>query len=521
MAQGLGARLGFREVLLREVPPRMTDVVLVPYDRLSLNHGALAGIDPRSTQILLIESEQMLRSRTWHAQRLFLLRSAAAHVEQELRDRGFTVHAVSAPTMRDGITAFRGENPSARIRCTEPSSAASQRALLECGVELVPDDTFLTSREEFRAWAGDRRPLVMETFYRWQRTRLGILIEGGSPVGGTWNLDKENRLPPPKGDHPWPAPLHHEPDEIDQRVWQSILDRALPVTGSAPHGTWATTRAGALRQLEHFLDTSLVDFGPYEDAMPRDTWSVNHSLLSPYLNLGLITASEVVDAVVERFERGGVPLASVEGFIRQVIGWREYVNGVYWLFEDDYRNSNALQADRPLLPLLTDPSRTQMACASSVVGDVLDRGWAHHIPRLMILSNLALIAGVRPQEFLDWMKAMFIDAADWVMVPNVIGMGLHADGGAMMTKPYAAGGAYVKRMGRFCSGCVYDPTKRTGESACPLTTLYWDFLDRNRQSFKGNHRMAQQFAGLDRLSDLDDVRTRAREVLDGLSAGTI
>jgi deoxyribodipyrimidine photolyase-related protein len=499
----------------------MTDVVLVPYDRLSLNHGALARVDPRSTQILMIESEQMLRSRTWHAQRLFLLMSAAAHVEQELRDRGFTVHALSAPSMRDGITAFRSENPSARIRCTEPSSAALQRALLECGVELVPDDTFLTSREEFRAWAGDRRPLVMETFYRWQRMRLGILIDNGSPVGGTWNLDKENRLPPPKGAHPWPAPLHHESDEIDQRVWHSILDRDLPVTGSAPHGTWATTRTGALLQLQHFLDTSLVDFGPYEDAMPRDTWSVNHSLLSPYLNLGLITAREVVDAVVERFERGGVPLASVEGFIRQVIGWREYVNGVYWLFEDDYRNSNELRADRPLLPLLTDPSRTQMACASSVVSDVLDRGWAHHIPRLMILSNLALIAGVRPQEFLDWMKAMFIDAADWVMVPNVIGMGLHADGGAMMTKPYAAGGAYVKRMGRFCSGCVYDPTKRTGESACPLTTLYWDFLDRNRQSFKGNHRMAQQLAGLDRLSDLDDVRTRAREVLDGLSIGTI
>ena len=521
MAQGVGGQLGFGEVLLREVPARMTDVVLLPYDRLSLAHGAMVGATPETTEILLIESEQMLRSRTWHAQRLFLLLSAAAHVEQELRDRGFTVHVMSASSVSAGVKAFALEHPDARIRCTEPSSSSSQRALLECGVELVPDDTFLTSRDEFRAWAGDRRPLVMETFYRWQRTRLGILMENGAPVGGTWNLDKENRLPPPKGAHPWPEPLHHEPDEIDERVWQSILERELPITGTAPDGTWATTRAGALRQLAHFLDTSLVDFGPYEDAMPRDSWSVNHSLLSPYLNLGLITAREVIDAVVERFDQGGIPLASAEGFIRQVIGWREYVNGVYWLCEDDYRNSNELQADRPLLPLLSDPSRTQMACASSVVSDVMDRGWAHHIPRLMILSNLALIAGVRPQEFLDWMKAMFIDAADWVMVPNVIGMGLHADGGAMMTKPYAAGGAYVKRMGRFCSGCTYDPGKRVGETACPLTTLYWDFLDRNRAALKGNHRMAQQFAGLDRLSDLDDVRTRAREVLDGLSAGTI
>jgi len=499
----------------------MTDVVLLPYDRLSLDHGAMTGAQPSTTEILIIESEQMLRSRTWHAQRLFLLLSSAAHIAQELRDRGFTVHVVTADSMSAGITQFRVQRPDARIRCTEPSSKASERSLLDCGVELIADDTFLTSRAQFREWAGDRRPLVMETFYRWQRTRLGILMDAGGPVGSTWNLDKENRLPPPKGAHPWPTPLHHEPDEIDARVWASICARDLPVTGASPKGTWATTRAGALQQLTHFLDTGLAGFGPYEDAMPADSWSVNHSLLSPYLNLGLITAREVVNAVIARYETGDIPLASAEGFIRQVIGWREYVNGVYWLFDDDYRHVNALDATRPLLPLLTDPSRTRMACAASVVGDVLERGWAHHIPRLMILSNLALTSGVRPQEFLDWMKAMFVDAADWVMVPNVIGMGLHADAGTMMTKPYASGGAYVKRMGRFCKGCAYDPAKRTGETACPLTTLYWDFLDRHRTSFRGNHRMAQQFAGLDRLSDLDDVRLRAREVLEGLSAGTI
>lgn len=499
----------------------MTDVVLLPYDRLSLDHGALAGASPETTEILIIESESMLRSRTWHGQRLFLLMSASAHVERELRDRGYTVHSISAPTMSLGIMEFRRAHPEAVLRCTEPSSKSSQIALRDSEVTLVPDDTFLTSREEFRGWAGDRRPLVMETFYRWQRTRLGILMEAGAPLGGTWNLDKENRLPPPRSAHAWPAPLHHDSDDIDQRVWASIVERGLPVTGAAPSGTWATTRAGALRQLEHFLDTGLVGFGPYEDAMPADSWSVNHSLLSPYLNLGLITPREVVDAVLHRFEAGGIPLASAEGFIRQVIGWREYINGVYWLFDDEYRSMNALHAQRPLLPLLTDPSRTQMSCAASVVTDVLERGWAHHIPRLMILSNLALTAGVRPGEFLDWMKAMFIDAADWVMVPNVIGMGLHADGGTMMTKPYASGGAYVKRMGRFCKGCAYDPSKRTGATACPLTTLYWDFLDRNRVSLRGNHRMAQQFAGLDRLPDLDEVRARAREVLDGLSAGTI
>ena len=255
--------------------------------------------------------------------------------------------------------------------------------------------------------------------------------------------------------------------------------------------------------------------------MAADNWALHHSLLSPYLNNGLLHASEVIAAALAAFEKGGIPIASCEGFVRQIIGWREYVNGMYWHLGEQYRELNDLQANRPLLPLFSDSSKTQMNCMKLVVGDIHNRAWVHHIPRLMVLSNLALITGTNPQEYLNWMREVFIDASDWVMVPNVIGMGVHADGGQMMTKPYAAGGAYISRMSQYCKGCIYDPKKRTGDDACPFTTLYWDFLDRHRERFAGNHRMAQQIFGLNRLSDLPELKERAREVLDGLDQGVI
>ena len=497
----------------------MHDVALVAFDRLNRSRGALAGADPASHEILVIEDDRLIRSRPWHAQRLHLILSAAEHVIADLEAEGFRVHRIRATSLRSGLAEARTALGGRRIIATEASSFAQVRAFAEFDIETVPDDFFLTPRTLFRDWAAGQKTLRMESFYRLQRTRLGILMDGDQPVGGTWNLDAENRLPPPRGPHPWPEPLHHDPDAIDLAVWQRIED--LPLAGEPPNGTWPTTRAGALRQLAHFLDTAFAGFGPYEDAMPADTWAVNHSLLSPAMNIGLITPDEVVAAALARFHDGGIPLESCEGFIRQVIGWREYVNGVYWHFGDHYRDENALEATRPLPVAFDDPSRTRMACVAGVVGDVQARGWVHHIPRLMVLANLALTAGVEPRALLDWMRTMFIDAADWVMVPNVIGMGVHADGGRMMTKPYAAGGSYISRMGRWCGDCAYDPKKRSGDDACPFTTLYWDFLDRNREVFARNHRMAQQVRGLDRLSDLDALRERAREVLAGLADGTV
>lgn len=498
--------------------------VLVSFDQLSLTHGALATADPQHDHVVMVESASMLRSRTWHAQRIYFLLSAAAHFTAELHNRGYTVSYIQADTFTAGVQQFRTENPGVVIRSTTPTSHSMHTLLNKLGIELTPNDLFLTTPEEFTEWARGYKSLTMEYFYRWQRKRLNILMSAGEPEGGQWNFDADNRLPPPRSKkgqppHVWPTPPHFEFDSIDR----SVADRLshFQTWGEKPDGTWATTREGALTVLQHFVQESLGDFGPYEDAMPTDTWTVNHSLLSPYLNIGLLHPSEVIDAALSRYKQGGIPLSSIEGFIRQVIGWREYINGVYWLFDADYRVNNQLHAQRNLLPLFTDSTRTTMNCMSSVVADVEKRAWTHHIPRLMLLANLALLTDIEPQQMLDWMRNSFIDAADWVMVPNVIGMGMHADGGRMMTKPYAAGGAYISRMSNYCGTCIYDPKKRTGSDACPFTTLYWDFLDRNREHFANNHRMGQQIRGLDRLSDLPEVRVRAREVISGLEAGTI
>jgi deoxyribodipyrimidine photolyase-related protein len=352
----------------------------------------------------------------------------------------------------------------------------------------------------------------MENFYRKQRTRLNILMEGKDPVGGAWNFDKENRLPPPKK-YEGPVYLEHKRDEIDLEVAKEL--------DHTPTSTWATTRKGALAQMRNFFDNHFGEFGPLEDAMTTDNWALHHSLLSPYINNNLLHPAEVIHAAMKAFNTGKVPIESAEGFIRQIIGWREYVNGMYWFLGPDYRNNNQLQATTKLLPLFSDPNKTQMNCMKQTVTDINDRAWVHHIPRLMLLSNLALITGTNPQAFLDWMREVFIDASEWVMVPNVIGMGVHADGGQMMTKPYAAGGAYISRMSNYCKPCVYDPKLRVGETACPFTTLYWDFLDRHKETFAKNHRMSQQIFGLNRLSDLPELKERAQEVLKGLQQGKI
>ena len=447
--------------------------------------------------------------------------SARDHFLQELREEGFTVTFIRSADTRSGIEEFRKENPAIEIIAAEPSSHKQYESLKAAGISFVDNDFFLTSRTLFAQWASAQKSLVMENFYRAQRVRLDVLMEGSSPVGGKWNYDADNRLPPPKGKHEWPTYLTHQRDEIDQRVLQEIKDRKIPVFGDDPDETWATTRKGALAQLSHFIETAFAEFGAYEDAMPLESWAVNHSLLSPYLNIGLLHAEEVVEAALAKYAQGGIPLSGAEGFIRQVIGWREYINGLYWYFGDLYRDENALQATRPLLPLFDDPTKTEMNCVASQVRDIHARAWVHHIPRLMVLSNLALITGTSPQEFLDWMRRAFIDAADWVMVPNVIGMSLHADGGKLATKPYASGGAYISKMGNFCKSCVFDPKKRTGSDACPFTTLYWDFLSRNEEKFSRNHRMGQQLAGLKRLSDLPQLQERAQEVLELLSRGEL
>lgn len=513
MAQEVGKRLAEREVLLREMPQILKQrIIYVAHDHLNRERGALKSANPDTDVIVMVESQRMLTGRPWNLERLFFILSSARHFANDLIGAGFTVRYIQAPTTIEGLEKARGEFGDLPIVAAQASSHRQLEQLTSFGVEWVTNDFFLTSREQFETWAGAQRTYLMENFYRQQRLRLNILVENGKPVGDRWNFDEDNRLPPPKN-YEWQSGLEHSRDEIDVDVSRQLAHQ--------PTSTWATTRSGALAQLEHFVTNHLDGFGPYEDAVSKSSWSMHHSLLSPYLNLGMLTPHEVLTRVLQTYRAGRAQLQSVEAFVRQVIGWREYINGMYWHLGEGYAQLNRLNATRPLPPLFADSSKTQMACVSSTVAQVEARAWTHHIPRLMILSNLALSTGTNPQRFLDWMREQFVDASDWVMVPNIIGMATHADGGLLMSKPYAAGGAYLNRMTEHCKGCPFDPKKRVGEDACPFTTLYWDFLDRNRDAFARNHRMSQALGGLDRLNDLDQVRQRAQEVLARLDNGNL
>ena len=489
----------------------MKRILYVPFDQLHRSYGILKNANRQEDLIAMVESKRMTTGDQWHKVRLYFLISSARHFAEELKTEGFTVHYVQAETTEVGLKKIQ-ESENLPIYACEQSSYRLTKSLENLGATFLENDFFLTPRKLFFQWAEKQKSFVMENFYRAQRIRLNILVEGEKPVGGDWNFDKENRLPLPKN-YTFPPYLTHSPDSID-----TVVAHQLHIT---PPTDWATSRSGALKVLKNFLDNHFAHFGPFEDAMTTENWALHHSLLSPYINNGLLHPSEVIAEALKRYKKGDIPIASCEGFIRQIIGWREYINGMYWFLGEEYKENNHLSANRKLLPLFTNSASTKMNCVKNVINDIENRAWTHHIPRLMVLSNLALITGTNPQEFLDWMRRTFIDASDWVMVPNIIGMGLHADNGKMMTKPYAAGGAYISRMSNYCSQCSYDPKLRTGETACPFTTLYWDFLDRHKETFKKNHRMSQQVFGIGRLKDLPELKERAKEVLTGFDKGII
>ncbi len=490
-------------------------------DQLSRSLGALRAATPATHRVLVVESLAKLRSRRWHRQRAHLVLASMRRFVAELRGEGFAVDHRVAPSLAAGLAAHLVEYRPERVVATEPASWDGLRLLRRLGVELTPTDQFLCHPSEFAAWAEGRRRLTMEDFYRWQRTRLGYLMDGDQPAGGRWNFDRDNREPPPTDGRAWPAPAVSPLDALDAEVLADLDRWGVTTWGADPDGTWPTSRAEALRRLDRFVAEALPRFGPHEDAMLAGNWHLAHSLLSPALNLGLLHPAEVAGAAEAAYRRGEVPIASAEGFIRQVIGWREYVWGLYWWWMPGYRAENALGADQPLPPAFTGAAGTDMRCVR-VTLDTLERhGWVHHIQRLMVLGNLCLTAGVDPWAVTTWMWASFVDGAEWVMLPNVIGMALHADGGRMATKPYASGGAYIDRMSDYCAGCRYDRARRTGPDACPFTTLYWDFLDRHRERFVRNARVAQQVRAADRLADLPAVRERAAEVRRLLAAGQL
>ncbi|MDP3713894.1 MAG: cryptochrome/photolyase family protein [Mycobacteriales bacterium] len=457
-------------------------------------------LDDSDQPVLLVESKAVFRRRRIHRQKAHLVLSALRHRARDLGDRA-TVLQVE--TYDEALAAVTGP-----LECVHPTTKGALRFVESRGVTVLPDRGFATSREDFAAWAGGRKRLLMEDFYRWQRARFEVLMEGSEPVGGRWNFDHDNREAPPRSATLGaPEPWWPQEDEIDEEV-RADLDRwerdgEVSFLGVDGPRWLPATRDEAVKAAVRFMRTRLAGFGPHEDAMlAADPW-MSHSVLSPAQNLGLLHPSELVRAAEREHREGRAPLASVEGYVRQVLGWREWIWSVYWHIDDDYRHRNALAATTPLPDWWweLDADAVTANCLSSVLRDVRDRGWVHHIPRLMVLGGYALQRGIDPEELTRWFHQAFVDGYDWVMLPNVVGMSQHADGGLMATKPYASGGAYIDRMSDYCTPCAYDPKVRVGPTACPFTAGYWAFLDRDRELLAGNHRMRQPLAGLDRLRD--------------------
>jgi deoxyribodipyrimidine photolyase-related protein len=466
---------------------------------------------------LMVESGAKVASKPWHRQRAHLVICAMRRFAAELALEGFEVDYRRESSLAAGLHAHVAQYQPSRVVATEPASFDGVGLLDLLGVDTVRTNQFLCHYDEFAEWASDRRSVKMEDFYRWQRRRLEYLMDGTVPAGGQWNFDADNRERPPKDGRQWPEPIRTPLDDLDREVMGELPDTCW---GDEPDGTWATTRKGALVRLNHAINSVLPIFGPHEDAMLSTSWHMAHTLLSPYLNLGLLLPGEVCDAVEAAYRRGDLPIASAEGFIRQVIGWREYVWGNYWLWMPEYRRANELNATRQLPPVFTG-APTEMRCVEQVLKAVTAHGWAHHIQRLMILGNLGLLAGIDPWELTEWMWSGFVDGAEWVMLPNVVGMALYADGGRMATKPYAAGGAYIDKMSDYCKDCRYDRRQRVGSDACPFTTLYWAFLDRHQHRLETNGRVVRQVRAMQQLADMDGVRARASAVLRALDAGAL
>ncbi|RBY76862.1 cryptochrome/photolyase family protein [Geodermatophilus sp. TF02-6] len=474
-------------------------------------------LDAPDQPVLLVESRAVFARRRFHRQKAHLLLSALRHRAAELGDQA-QFHRVRTY----GEALDRVREPLSV--CAPTTWASRDHVLGRPGLQVLAARGFVSSQEEFAAWAAGRgrRRLLMEDFYRDARRRHDVLMDGAEPVGGRWNLDADNREPPPAdGRSPAPEPWWPEEDEIDEQV-RADLDRwaadgDVAFVGDDGPRLFPVTRREALRRLADFLDTRLGTFGPHEDAMLAGQRWMAHSLLSPALNLGLLDPMAVVHAAEQRYrdsvaDGDPLPLNSVEGFVRQVMGWRDYIWHVYWHLGRDFRHANALAAHEPVPGWLADldDGAVDAACLSDVLADLRRDGWVHHIPRLMVLGNYALQRGIDPLAMTDWFHRSFVDGYDWVMVANVVGMSQHADGGVLATKPYAAGGAYIDRMSDYCGGCRYDPRRRLGEDACPYTAGYWAFLDRNRDRLAVNHRMRQPLRGLDRLTDLPEVVEQER-----------
>jgi deoxyribodipyrimidine photolyase-related protein len=497
----------------------MTIGIWILGDQLWQGQAALSSVADQkdNAAVILIESYDHVRSRPYHRQKLVLVWSAMRHFAAELRQAGWQVDYHTAETFEEPLQHWIGQRGITELRVMMPSDRPFRTFInqldLPCPIEQCPNNHFLWSTDAFNNWASGRKQLLMESFYREGRKRFEVLMTDDSkPVGDQWNFDKSNRKPPKGKLHP-PEPLNFEPDDMTQAVMDQVKALDFPTYGAIAPFRWAVTRDQALQVLDYFVHQRLPTFGPYQDAMVTGEDTMWHALVSPYLNLGLLQPLEVVQAAEAAYRNHDLDLNSVEGFIRQVLGWREYMHGLYHYVDDDYCDRNWFDHQAELPAFFWDAEQADMNCLHQTLSQVERTGYAHHIQRLMILSNFSLIAGFNPQSVEQWFHSAFIDAYDWVMQTNVLGMGLFADGGVLASKPYASSANYVNKMSDYCKSCRYNHRDRYSDDACPFNVFYWDFLDRHRDKLKTQGRMSFILKNLDRMSaeELDTIRNRAKD----------
>ncbi len=488
------------------------NLVVVLGDQLDLQSAALAGFDPARDVVWMAEVMEE-STHVWSSKiRSVMFLSAMRHFRMALEQRkGWQVDYQELDA-RGNTGSLAGELKKA-IKRHDPEGivmveAGDYRleqamravaATAKLRFELRPDQHFYASRDDFVQHAEGRKSIRLEYFYRELRRRENILVDAdGKPEGGQWNYDADNRgsfdQDGPRG---LPEPQQFSPDETTREVIMLVEKKLRDHPGDLTAFDWPVTAAQAKRALEDFIQNRLVKFGQYQDAMWTDEPWLYHARISAALNLKLLNPRDAVDAAVDAYRREEAPLAAVEGFVRQILGWREYVRGLYWWKMPDYVRGNALCAQQPL-PEFYWTGKCEMNCLRQAIGQTLERGYAHHIQRLMVTGLYSLLLGVKPKQIHEWYLAVYVDAVEWVELPNTIGMSQFADGGLMASKPYVATGKYIQRMSNYCQGCRFDPAEATGEKACPFTTLYWDFLDRHADELRQNRRMQFQLKNLDR-----------------------
>jgi deoxyribodipyrimidine photolyase-related protein len=495
-------------------------------DQLTRHVAALRDIDPGRDTVLMMEVMAECTYVRHHPRKIALVLSAMRHFAQELRAEGLRVRYVmlddpaNTQDFRGEVVRAAADLAPSRILVTEPGEWRVREDMLGwrdatgVPVAILPDDRFICPISDFARWAEGRKALRMEFFYREMRRRTGLLMQGDEPAGGAWNFDVENRKP--IDPHvPIPDPPSFPPDAITRAVLALVAERFGGHFGTLDGFDLPVTAADAERALDTFIGQRLEKFGDFQDAMTRTHRTLFHSLISPALNIGLLDPMEVCRRAEAAWRQGRAPVNAVEGFIRQILGWREYVRGLYWLKMPEYRDLNALDADRAL-PDFYWTADSGMACLDAAVSQTRDLAYAHHIQRLMVTGNFALLAGIDPHAINEWYMIVYADAFEWVELPNTHGMAIHADGGIMASKPYAASGKYIQRMGDYCGGCRYRVQDATGDRACPFNYLYWDFLSRHRKRFEGNPRMAQMYRVLDRMdrAKVATMRAQAGAYLD-------